>query len=101
MRSNIINAKECPNCGSSWDGGSIIESFITQRGLGSTMWKDMSDADIQKYVEDHYSPPYRWGRQITIELPYDHPDHYDGVSYVKCPDCQVTFNRFTGKKEDI
>jgi hypothetical protein len=29
-----------------------------------------------------------------VELPYDHPDHYDGVSYWECPDCNHQFPQF-------
>lgn len=53
------------------------------------------------YILGSYSRPYTWGREIGIELAYDHPNHYDGVSYWQCPDCKTTFNRFTGKEEEI
>lgn len=35
----------------------------------------------EAYGDTHFS------RLIGIELSYDHPDHYDGVSFWKCPDC--------------
>ncbi len=53
--------RNCPKCSVSLDGGEI-------------------PADIQ----EHYSPPYRWGREIGIEV----RGLYDGVAYWKCPDCE-------------
>jgi rubredoxin len=94
--------RTCPECKSSWDGGSILETFIKGRDDGSHAWnKDMTDEEIEEYVKNSYSPPYRWGREIGVELPYNHPRHYDGISYWQCPDCKATFNRFTGEKEEI
>lgn len=51
------------------------------------------------FILGTYGPPYKWGREIGIELPYDHPKHYDGVSYWQCPDCKTLFDRFTGIEE--
>ena len=61
----------------------------------------MTDEEIEKDMKEKYSPPYRWGREVGIELSWDHPNHYDGVSYWQCPDCNATFNRFTGNEEEI
>lgn len=91
----------CPKCNSSWDGGSILESFIQQRQNGAEFWKDKSDAQIEKEMKSSYSPPYRWRREIGVELPHGHPNHYDGISYWECPDCHTTFNRFTLKEEPL
>lgn len=94
--------RTCPKCNSDWDGGSILETFIKGRDDGSQTWcKDMTNEEIEKDVMMMYSPPYRWGREIGIELPYDHPKHYDGISYWQCPDCNTAFNRFTGEEEKI
>lgn len=147
--------RTCPKCGSDWDGGSILETFIKQREEGYSVWKGMTDEQIKRSIEGwteeeiltyidsitdfdipalvrygytdgdpkafvlnlpvdkrnrylswshdthvtgSYSPPYRWGREIGIELPYDHPNHYDGISYWQCPDCNTAFDRFTGKE---
>lgn len=88
----------CPKCNSDWDGGSILETFKKQRDDGSEFWKGKSDKEIEEEMIACYSPPYRWGREIGVELPYDHPDHFDGISYWKCPDCGTMFNR---KYEEI
>jgi hypothetical protein len=52
-------------------------------------------------MKQYYAPPYVWKREIGIELDYSHPKHYDGISYFQCPDCNTTFNRFTGEEEVI
>jgi len=91
----VAGQRTCPKCGSDWDGGSILETFIKQREDGIKCWQGKSDEQIEKEMKESYSPPYRWGREIGIELAYD----YDGVSYWQCPDCNTTFNRFTGVEE--
>lgn len=93
--------RTCPKCNSNWDGGSILTEFIKQRDEGVSCWKNMSDEQIEEYMKKYYSPPYTWGREIGIELAYDHPNHYDGIHYYQCPDCKTTFNRFTGFEEVI
>jgi hypothetical protein len=87
--------RTCPKCGSDWDGGSILETFIKQREEGVKCWQGKSDEQIEKEMKESYSAPYRWGREIGIEL----PKRYDGVSYWQCPDCKTTFNRFTVAEE--
>lgn len=93
-----LHSRNCPKCGSSWDGGSILETFIKQRDEGVEVWRGMSDEDIEKEMKKCYRPPYRWGREIGIELSYDHPKHYDGISFWQCPDCKTMFDRFTRKE---
>jgi RNA polymerase subunit RPABC4/transcription elongation factor Spt4 len=89
----------CPKCNSSWDGGSIVETFIKGRDDGTQKWcKDMTDEQIEENVKSHYSSPYRWRREIGVELAYDHPKHYDGISMWECPDCGARFDRWTGKE---
>ena len=97
----LIKDRTCPKCGSNWDGGSILETFIEQRNSGVKVWQGMSDEQIEAHIKEYYSPPYRWGREIGIELAWDHPQHYDGVSFWQCPDRQTTFNRFKGNEEKI
>lgn len=94
---------KCPKCGTSWDGGSILETFLRQRDEAKPdeYRYGWTDEEVEKSMKESYSPPYRWGREIGIELPYNHPQHYDGMSYWECPDCSTTFNRWTGKEEEI
>lgn len=98
---SINEERKCPKCKSDWDGGSILETFIKQREEGILFWQGKSDEEIEKQMKESYSPPYRWGREIGIELLYDDPNHYDGISYLQCPDCKSTFNRFTGIEENF
>lgn len=93
----------CPKCNSSWIGGSILEEFLKQRdnakeGEYRFGW---TDEQVEESMKECYSPPYVWKREIGIELPWDHPKHWDGISYYQCPDCKTTFNRFTGDEEEI
>ena len=88
------NTVQCPECNSNWDGGSILETFIKQREEGIKCWQGMSNEKIEQYMKESYSPPYRWRRQLGIEV----EGLYDGISYWKCPDCNTLFDRFTGKK---
>ena len=94
---DLSKAKNCPKCNANWEGGSILETFKEQQKVKGSWCENMTDEEML----EGYSPPYRWSRQIGIELPLDHPNHYDGISYWQCPDCKTTFNRFTGKEEVI
>lgn len=93
---DILNFKNCPDCGSSWEGEDIYEAFRKH-----VFYKDKTDAELKQYVYDHY----KWSEQnkksfkrvIGIEI----QGQYDGVSYFQCPDCRQTYNRFTGEKEDL
>ena len=81
----------CPECNANWDAGDIFDVLRPQDWC-----KDKSDDELRAYIRECYSPPYKFSRIIGIELPYDHPGHYDGVSYWQCPDCKHNFPRFKG-----
>lgn len=89
----------CPKCNSNWDGGSILETFLKQRdeAIEGGYRYGWTDEQVEESMKECYAPPYRWGREIGIEI----PEIYDGISYWKCPDCETTFNRFTGEEEKI
>lgn len=70
------NTTTCPACHSDWRGPLIPPE---QRHL-------------YEGTQPHFS------RLIGVELPYDHPEHYDGVSRWCCPDCGQQWNRWTGEK---
>lgn len=92
--------RTCPKCKSDWKGDSILETFIKQREDGIQRWQGKTDEQIEKEMKIFYPPPYYWGREIIIEITFTHK-HYDGASYLECPDCETTFNRFTGFEEKI
>lgn len=81
----------CPECNANWDAGDIFDVLRPQDWC-----KDKSDEELRAYIRQFYSPPYKFSRIIGVELPYDHPGHYDGVSYWMCPDCKHQFPRFEG-----
>lgn len=93
---NALDWDSCPVCKSSWVGGKIIDTFKKYRNEGSPFYKDKTDAELQKIVEDSYCPPYVWKKCIGIEI----QGEYDGILYVQCPSCKSTFHRFTGKPVD-
>jgi hypothetical protein len=79
----------CPKCNSDWCGEDIFVVLRPQEWC-----KNKSDDELRKIVRDSYAPPYKFSRLIGVQLSYDHPDHYDGVSYWECPDCKYKFYRF-------
>lgn len=99
MRTKLVaGQRSCPKCGSSWDGGSIVETFIAQRDTNpDSFYAGKTDEQIAEDVMRNYSPPYRWGREIGVEI----QGKYDGISYLKCPDCETMFDRFTGEETEM
>jgi hypothetical protein len=88
--------KNCPKCKSSWDGGSILETFIQQRNNGHAVWKDLTDQQIEEKMKETYNEPYRWGRQISV-----YSRELDKTVYWKCPDCNTYFDRKYNEVKDI
>ena len=85
---------QCPECGANWDGGDIFTVLRRQEWC-----KDKTDEELQIYVQQCYSPPYKFSRIVGVQYSYDHPDHYDGVSEWMCPDCKHTWPRFQTKSK--
>lgn len=67
----------CPVC-----KGDLCAGNIEVR-LGAAVAKSYGDAKC-------------FSNLVGIELPYDDPDHYDGVSFWECPKCDTRWDRFTG-----
>jgi len=92
----------CPECKTSWDGGDILEDATRRKDASEPMF-DMSDTELIEYAEAYGWTPEdkrRWGNLIGMELSYDDPEHYDGVSYWACPECGVAWCRWTGDRTD-
>lgn len=87
----------CPECGSNWDDGDILERLKKLREDGVIYYGSKTDAELIE-IAGHYGwtpdNPKRFSRIIGVELGYDHPDHYDGVSFWRCPDCGHDWPRF-------
>lgn len=79
---------KCPACGADWSAGDIFDVLRAQDWC-----KDKTDDELRTDIMQWYSPPYKFSRLIGVELPYGHPDHYDGVSYWQCPDCSEKWAR--------
>lgn len=81
---------DCPECGSSWDAGDIFPVLRKQDWC-----KHLSDEQLQAKIEVMYGPPpHKFSRIVGVELAYNHPQHYDGVSFWRCPDCKKQWHRF-------
>lgn len=87
----------CPQCSADWDNGDIVERFKQLRANNDPYWGAKTDEEIVKSA-GHYGwtpeTPRHFTRLVGVELPLTHPQHYDGVSFWQCPDCQATWNRF-------
>jgi len=96
--------KQCPKCGFFWEGEDIYQHFLKMREEGHDYYKNKTDEEIRKTAGMYgwtEESPKCFSHIIGIELEYNHPQHYDGVSYWMCPKCETTWNRFTGKEEPI
>jgi Zn-finger nucleic acid-binding protein len=81
----------CPECGSLWNDGDVLEKLRKTYPL-------MSENTLLEWAGDYgWTPKNKahFGRVIGIEI----QGEYDGVSYYQCPDCQTTWDRFTGEKQ--
>lgn len=108
-RENLIinhNTKEgdcCPECNTKWDGGDILEDLTRRKDAGEVIFGDKSDAELIEYASSYgwtVEDPQRWSNVIGMELSYDDPEHYDGVSYWACPGCGIAWDRWTGKRTE-
>lgn len=97
----------CPECGANWDGGDIYEHFLEAKFNPNheqhAYYKDKSLEKIRETASSYgwtEETPKRFGKIIGVELVYDDPRHYDGVSFWKCPNCEIAWNRFTGNRTD-
>lgn len=97
----------CPECNARWKGEDIFKHFMDAKTNPNheqyAYYKDRSDAEILKVAGDYgWTPetPKSFGNIIGVELSYDDPERYDGVSYWMCPNCRVAWNRFNGSRSE-
>ena len=81
---NIDHYGKCPVCKTSWDDGPILDVFLEQKKKGH--WKKETEEDIKKYIEECYSPPYRFSKLIGIEDLVQ-----DKIVKYMCPECECEF----------
>lgn len=97
----------CPECNARWKGDDIFEYFMRaktdpnheQHGY----YKDRTDAEILETAGNYgwtEKTPRSFRHIIGVELSWEDPERYDGVSYWQCPNCAIAWNRFTGKRTD-
>lgn len=103
----IRKERNCPECGELWFGDDIFEYFLKQKTDPNTpqheCYKDKTDKEILEtanmygWSKEH---PVKFNNIIGVELAYDDPEHYDGISYWQCPGCGVAWHRFTGVRSE-
>lgn len=97
----MTHLEYCPECGCKWKGEDILEYFLRLKREGDPYWGKKTREEIRESAGDYgwkEEEPKWFSRLIGVELPYDDPGHYDGVSFWKCPDCETQWDRFTGEK---
>lgn len=87
---SIDSLKNCPECGANWDNGDIFD-VLQKKHLNEPIEKVKEWASHYGWSEDN---KVHFSKVIGLEI----PGKYDGVSYWKCPECQMLWDRFTEKK---
>ena len=86
----------CPECGADWRASQIPVAYVLSDHYGH----EPPCKREFKYPVPDTEPctcgPRYYSNLIGIELPYDDPKYYDGVSYWMCPACNARWDRFTG-----
>lgn len=97
----------CPECNAKWKGEDIYQHFLAAKNDPNheqhDYYKNKTETEILKTAGDYgWTPdnPKTFGHIIGIELAYDDPEHYDGVSYWMCPNCRIAWNRFDGLRTE-
>ena len=101
---NIREQEKCPKCGAQWQGEDIFEYFMRVRAEGDPFYGSKTEEEIREVAGN-----YGWSEEnricfthlIGVELEYNHPWHYDGVSYWQCHQCKTTWNRWSNEEERI
>jgi len=92
----------CPVCGSSFDGGLILDKYKEIReklrgiGLlesGKNKFFNQTDEEFSKEIEKCYSLPYKFSEIVGIEI----PGIYDEISAWTCTKCNSFWARFSGE----
>jgi Zn-finger nucleic acid-binding protein len=104
----IGDSDNCPHCDAPWKGEDIFEYFMTQKtdpkSEQHAYFCDKSDEEIYESARAYgykIGKPVFFRHVIGVQLEYNHPQFYDGISYWQCPACKETWNRFSGKQERI
>ena len=91
-----IDTRICPECEVDWRADQIPVEYVVKDYYGH----EPPCKRKFKYPEPDTEPctcvPRYYSNLVGIELPYNDPNHYDGVSYWQCPACCARWDRFTG-----
>ncbi len=101
----------CPECKASWDDGDIYEYFMEAKFNPSheqhNYYKNKTVNEIKDTAGSYGwsdKNQVRFGKVIGIDMSMDlnatDDESYDGVSYWKCPECNIAWNRFNGLRTD-
>ena len=85
----------CPECGADWRSSPIPVEYVLADHYGHVVPCTRKFMYPVKDTTPCTCPPRYYSRLIGIQLPYDDPNHFDGVSFWRCPDCGAQWNRFT------
>lgn len=81
--SNIFDIYgNCPVCNTSWDEGSIIDSFLELKRKGH--WPNKSEEQLRKELVVHSRSPRKWSALTKM---------HESTEYTlfQCPDCECEF----------
>jgi len=87
---------DCPECGTSWDDGDIFDTLRADE-----FYEDKTDEEVKISASQYgwsENNKIRRTKLMGLELPWDHPDHREGICFWQCPECNTIWNRYTGDK---
>jgi hypothetical protein len=86
---------ECPECQITWRGVEIPDGLMEHNpDYYPTREKAEEAADSYGWTPEN-KLRFRIN-VIGVEYPYNHPQHYDGVSEWRCTNCGLRIGRFSG-----
>lgn len=87
----------CPKCNGDWRSTEISRDALFKGYYGheppctkKRSWDDGYDENAPCDC-----PPRYYSHLVGVELSYDDPNHYDGVSLWMCPYCGTRWDRWT------
>lgn len=91
----------CPKCNAEWRASQIPVESVEKGYYGHR-----EPCEKKREWDNDWNsetpctcPPRYYSHLVGVEFPYDHPEHYDGVSQWMCPSCGTRWNRWT--REEI
>ena len=82
--------KHCPICGATWEQEETITEFFQE--YPELLPEGKSPEEAASLYGDTPETPRHFGKNVVF---YEDPKLYDGVSWVKCTNCETVFDRWT------